>query len=606
MRRWLRVFGITTVLAVILGIGIGLAPAHADDNPSSWRIDRFQQDVQLSADGTAKVTLELDFNFGSDPGHGPYIYLPKRQRVADPDKWLDLGVDIVSASSPSGANADQQIEEDADAVVLRLGRDRDTYTGTQTYVIVYTLSGLVAQNQAESGMDEFNWNAVGPGWEVPINNVEVSIAGPATIQKGACFWGSEYDVACANEVAGDTATYTQGHLSAYTPMQVVAGFEPGTFAGVTQTFSKRYWIGNMFPLTPYTGGATALISVGGYFLLRRRLQRTMADEVYLGMAPGVTPAPGESARVGLGGKVPPIAVAFNPPKGARPGELGTLLDSKADNVDVTATVLDLAVRGYILIEPTTRVDYRFSRTAKQGENLRSYEKSLMRAMFKYGSPVSTTELRDQKYATMLQDGRKNLYERVVELGWFRARPETARAVMIALAVACAIGGAVIGFFGAFVGWGLVGLSGLIVAVLILMSSGKFTGRTAEGSAVLYQTKGFELYLATAEANQIKFEEGVDIFSRYLPYAVIFGLTDRWVKIFKELDQAGIYHPDTTWYGGADFTLFDFWVFSHVMSDLSKSMDHAMTAASTAGTAGSFGGSGFSGGGGFGGGGGGGW
>ena len=59
-------------------------------------------------------------------------------------------------------------------------------------------------------------------------------------------------------------------------------------------------------------------------------------------------------------------------------------------------------------------------------------------------------------------------------------------------------------------------------------------RTAEGSAVLAQARGFEQYLKTAEANQIRWEEAQDIFSRYLPYAIVFGVAERWAEVFQEV------------------------------------------------------------------------
>ena len=46
----------------------------------------------------------------------------------------------------------------------------------------------------------------------------------------------------------------------------------------------------------------------------------------------------------------PVAVQFPPPEGLRPGQLGTLLDERANVVDVTATIVDLAVRGHLRIE----------------------------------------------------------------------------------------------------------------------------------------------------------------------------------------------------------------------------------------------------------------
>ena len=75
-------------------------------------------------------------------------------------------------------------------------------------------------------------------------------------------------------------------------------------------------------------------------------------------------------------------------------------------------------------------------------------------------------------------------------------------------------------------------------------------RTAEGRAVCDQVEGFKTYLATAEADQLRFEEGEDIFSKYLPWAIIFELADRWAKICADLVAMGRL-PDVMpyWYVG---------------------------------------------------------
>ena len=165
-----------------------------------------------------------------------------------------------------------------------------------------------------------------------------------------------------------------------------------------------------------------------------------------------------------------------------------------------------------------------------------------------------------------------------------------------------------GFVGGAVGWGLlaipVGLFGLGLIVL----SGGFRKRTATGSAYLAQAKGFELYLRTAEKETLQFEEGQDIFSKYLPYAIVFGVAERWSKLFAQLGAEGIYQADTSWYIGAD--LMHGYYFASAMNNLTHSFNDVMNQARMDGmsqaTGGSSGFSGFSGGGGFGGGGGGSW
>ncbi len=63
-------------------------------------------------------------------------------------------------------------------------------------------------------------------------------------------------------------------------------------------------------------------------------------------------------------------------------------------------------------------------------------------------------------------------------------------------------------------------------------------RTAYGRALTDQVEGFRTYLATAEAEQLQFEEGEDIFSRYLPWAIMFDLTERWTQVCQRLVELG--------------------------------------------------------------------
>jgi hypothetical protein len=49
-------------------------------------------------------------------------------------------------------------------------------------------------------------------------------------------------------------------------------------------------------------------------------------------------------------RVGPVAVQYAPPDGMTPAEAGTLVDDDAAMRDITATIVDLAVRGYLVIE----------------------------------------------------------------------------------------------------------------------------------------------------------------------------------------------------------------------------------------------------------------
>ena len=113
-----------------------------------------------------------------------------------------------------------------------------------------------------------------------------------------------------------------------------------------------------------------------------------------------------------------------------------------------------------------------------------------------------------------------------------------------------------------------------------------------------QTLGFKQYLETAEADQLRWEEGEDIFSRYLPYAIAFDCADRWAKVFADLVARGEPVPVPSWYVGVATQPQDFFT-TQGLSSLMGSFDTvsaSLGGAVAASTVGSGGGSGFSGGG----------
>lgn len=299
-----------------------------------------------------------------------------------------------------------------------------------------------------------------------------------------------------------------------------------------------------------------------------------------------------------------MVVQFTPPQGTSPGEVGTLIDASADDVDVSAMLIDLAVRGHLTITETSiKKRWRFDRLTSN-DPLTEAEAHLLGSLFRSGSSVRSEKIDAQTYAGVFAGTKKLLNNRVTgELGWFNTRPATAQAQAIGAGIGLVFAGLGLGAVLAFTaGLGLVGLAPIILGVVVMAMSTRFSGRTPQGSAVLSQARGFEQYLTTAEADQIKFEEGIDVFSKYLPYAMVFGVAERWTRVFQQLAAEGRYQPDTSWYVGP-------YIYSPGFAESIGSLGSdlgATFAESAAPSGGSGGSSGFSGGGGFGGGGGGGW
>ncbi|RCK71380.1 DUF2207 domain-containing protein [Desertihabitans brevis] len=585
------------LLAAVLLLLLPTASARAESD-GDWSYPRYDVTAELAEDGTAQVTLDFDYDLGSDPGHGPLLGQAVRTEVqGDPDHYRSLPITDVTATR-DGRPEPVQTETDGGVLQLRIGDEDVELEGLHTYTVTFTQRGLVNPEAAGSGLDELAWNVL-VDQSLPVQDVTVTVTGPDDVQQVACFAGDAGSrTPCATSSAdGPIATFGHPAVEEGQGLTTVAGWPAGTFTAEPILIPRRH-LGNLFPLTPVTGvlgSLVAVLGVVGLVLLGRR----GADERYADLTPGLMPVGGEPVRTTRGRSGAPVAVRFTPPEDARPGQIGTLLDEVAHDRDVTATIVDLAVRGHLVIEdvaaeaekpPKGPDRWRLRRLDADRSGLQRYEQDLLDGLFADGSPVLLSDL-GASFATLKAKAQRDLYRDVTERGWFHGDPSRVRATWVGWGILVAVAGAVLSLVLAFaVSWGLVPLALVPLGIALAVLSVRMPTRTAEGSAVLEQARGFKLYLGTAEADQIRLEEGEDIFSRYLPHAIAFGVAEHWAGVFRELAERGVVLPDPVWYvGGYHGSLLLAPSFASDLASFSADTSAAMTAASTA----SSGGSGFS-------------
>jgi uncharacterized membrane protein YgcG len=613
---------LAAAVVVVAGAAPALASSYGEvgDQTSGREITRYDITADLDASGVAHVTVDLDFDFGDDPGHGPYLTLVTRQRYDDAHDRLYRYSDI-AATSPSGAPAQVNREEDPDALVLRIGDpDVDDVSGVQRYVVTYTVDGWVNPANAQHSGDELNWDVIGSGWTVPLSRLAATVTGPVPAQDAVCFAGphGSTDPCTSVRVTGTGATFTQDEVPVGDEWTAVTGWPGGTF-DAQPILGPRFEPAAALNPAGVGGGVAGAVLLGGIGLVATRVRRVGRDQEYLGLTPGLRPASGQETLVGPRRKAA-VTVQFTPPEGTRPGEVGTLVDEKADPVDVTATLVDLAVRGYLRIEEVPRSspgkkpkDWTLVQLAAPDEHLLGFERTLLDSVFEGRSQVKLSELKTT-FAASMAKVQNALYQHVTDNGWFRANPSTVRGRWRAAGIALVVAGVALTAVMLtkqvqLRGIALVGLAVALVGGLVVALGRAAPARTPDGTAVLAQALGFRRYLATAEANQLRFEEGQDVFSRYLPYAIVFGLADRWARVFAEVAAAGRPVAAPTWYVGYYNPVPGvFWgqSFAGAMDRFSSVATASLSAPTPGASGGSgFGGGGFSGGG-VGGGGGGGW
>ncbi|MGH2541037.1 MAG: DUF2207 domain-containing protein, partial [Actinomycetota bacterium] len=274
----------------------------------------------------------------------------------------------------------------------------------------------------------------------------------------------------------------------------------------------------------------------------RRFRGSQVDQI-MGNPTGVEQA------VPLGEADASAPVEFAPPEDMRPGQMGTLIDEQANVLDVSATLVDLAVRGYLLIQEIPkegwfgRPDWRLIRLEKPDDDLLTYERRLLNGIFRDGSEVTIAELKNT-FVERLKGVQESLYADAVKRGWFSERPDKVRTRWYGigvLALVVAVGAAFA--LAALTHWGLLGIPLVLGAVVLLANAKRMPARTAKGTALLRRVRGFRTVIETAETHMSRWAEKELVFTRFLPFAVVFGVTDKWAKAFEAL---GI-EPDTSWY-----------------------------------------------------------
>ena len=591
-----RAAALLAVAAGVLAMGSAPADAAAGDLIRSYDVT-----LTVRPDGTLRVTETIEYQFGPGERHGIFRDIPTRVPY-DTKNDRVYRLDDVSVASPTGAPADVDRSEAGGTTTLRIGDPDVTVSGRHVYDIAYTVHGAL---NAFPGHDELYWNAIGAAWDAPMSAAHVVVRLPAEPTRAACFAGpTGSSLPCGGmETRGRSIDFAQpGGLAPYNAFTVVVGLPKGAVATIGPLLEERWTLRGALTPTPLTGSLAVLVLLPGVAGIAWLIARKGRDRRYVGVTPGVVAADGtpEEPVPHMGGG--PVAVQFAPPKGLRPGQLGTLLDERANVLDVTATIVDLAVRGHLRIEEQPRQglfrsrDWLLVKLPAGNGDLVEFERLLYSGLFESGDAVLLSTLK-KKFAARLAKVQSALYTSVTAEGWFRGRPDKVRGGWQAAGLVLAIAGGWATFgLSRWLHWAPVGIAVTVVGVLLFVLARRMPARTAKGSAVLAQARGFREYIRTAEAEQLRFEEGADIFSRYLPFAIVFGEAERWVRVFGPLAAAGTTAASApTWYAGPNGWSGD--SFADSLSGFTSSASGTLAAA----TPSSSGGSGFGGGGGGGGG-----
>ncbi len=571
-------------LAIILWLP-GVPAAQSDRGGYVIRSLDSQLTVEANSSLIVDERIEVEF---SEPRHGIFRTIPVR--YSDPRGYAySLDLRLLEVTDAAGAPHQAVLSNEGRYTKIRIGDPDREVQGVVLYLVRYRVRDALAQFAEH---DEIYWNATGHEWNAPIMRSSATVRLPRPLAaddlQAAGYTGSfgrtEREVEISHPEPGVVRFVTTRALDPLEGLTVAVGFPQGivTFPTPIQR-AGRVAADNWVALLPFAW----LV-----FLYRR--YRTG----------GRDPDPGG-----------PVVVSYEPPAGLTPGAVGTLVDERVDAVDITATVVDLAIRGDLTIRTEqsdrlfgllTSEETVFTRRTDGPGRLLPHEAAVMTALFGGGSEVRASALKN-KFYTHLPGIRRALYEHLTDSAHFEASPEATRNRWMGAGVAA---GVVTGLAAA--GWlALRGIgppaaavvpivTGALTLVAFLLFARAMPRRTPKGVAARQWALGFQEFATRVESDRLEraAADSRHAFEALLPYAMALGVADEWAEKFEGIYQERPPH----WYVGPGTGQgFSTRSFERTLSGAMAAASQHMTA-SPRSSSGS-GGGGFSGGGGGGGGGG---
>ncbi|MDF1543836.1 MAG: DUF2207 domain-containing protein [bacterium] len=495
-----------------------------------FTINDFRADIVIDEDGSFTVSEYIAVDFHREK-HGIYREIPFRYED-ELGRTVLMPIDVISVTDGNGNRLTSKTSKTGNVVNIRIG-DADKYVrGEQEYRIVYRVENGLLYFEDH---DELYWNVTGNFWLAEIEQVsaQVTINTPSEIRNMdfSCYtgeFGSKKSDCYFESSENGGKFYSTAPLNPNEGMTIAFSFDKGIVAEPSD-FERSLLALNL----PENWGF--ILPIISFFFMFSHWKKKGRD-------PKVREA---------------TVVKYNPPevngRELTAAEVGTLIDENLDPRDISATMVGLAVKGYLKIEEVemkilvfSRKDYKLTALKTEFQELTEFEQWLMAGLFQNGkTEVLVSDLKN-KFYKYLPKLSKAIYKQLVSHRFFATSPQQT--------------------VGRYMGYGalvliLAGVSQLIstdfslqpkliiISILTAMPFFLFSkampAKTRQGALALADVLGFQEFLERAEKDKLERMEDKDLFSKYLPYAIALDVVDRWAKAFEGIEQ-----NMPAWYVGA--------------------------------------------------------
>lgn len=575
------------------------------------RILHFHSDITVLASGTLQVSERITvFNGNGQAGSSPINVSPNDaiQRGITRDFptsyvdsngfWSETGF-VLKSVFKNGEKEPYITENLSNGILIKAGsREVILEPGIYQYRIDYeTDRQLIFHNNK----DELYWNVNGNGWSFSADTISCSIHFPAgaVIQEYACYTGFQgsTDRDCNAKVTGNESIefLTTKRMEPYQGLTIAAAIQKGILSAPGKSEKIISFLKTNY-IIPVLGVLLLLLSAFYFFSWSRK---------------------GRDPRKGV------IYPQFTPPADLTPADTGYIIDQKYGSHLFAATLVDFAVKKQLIIEvekegmlikmpvyyfkrpedaspPLTTDQYGFSIQTMYGQKAaRSNYNSTLKSC--YNSLGETLKKR-----FLIRKGKQN-----TKSGLFALNRGYTVFGSIVLVIALIF---TVFFLVTHPSEKLLVIAASSILAMITMHIffiRAISAYTVQGRAVADHILGFKMYLEQVEQQVFDQltppEKTLELFEKYLPYAIALRVENRWAEKFDSIMQRALadgYQPGYYSLGRSGFSSFSMSDMSRgIASGLAGTISSASTPPSSSSGGSSGGGSS---GGGGGGGGGGGW
>jgi uncharacterized membrane protein len=559
---------------IVVGLLLALSSAGWAQG-RSYRISRFHDNVTVEENGDVIVDEQITFVFV-----GSFKGIHRRIPVQYPDEATHsnytLFVDNFGVTGESGEKLkfDTKTRGDFIEFTIYIPGAEDTH---KTVHINYTVRNGM---RYFDNYDEFYWNVTGNDWKVPIDNASAFVVFPAAAagklkaQANTGAYGSRQSEASV-DINGSNITFETTNplperwgltIDIAAPKGIVA--QPSALARVSWFLRS-----NLILLLPLFAFA---VMFGMWYMVGR------------------DPDPGMS-----------VAPLYEPPKGMGPAEAGSLIDDRIDPRDITSTLVDLAVRGYIKIEEGEEKGLLFKsrdfilhlvKSPAEWDGLATFEIEILNNIFPGGADLTTLSSLKNRFYIAMPTIKRQIMDSLNSKGLYRTDPNTANGyavVAVLLIAAPFIAAQVTGIY-QFFRAPLMAVVAIVLALVPVFIFGRImSSKTLKGARAYVGVQGFKEFMMRVDGDRLR-KFPPNTFEKYLPFAMALGVETHWAKAFE-----GIIQNPPTWYvGSTPGSMFSPIYFTTSMGHMTTAAYEAFTAAPQASSSGSGFGGGDGGGGGF--------